>query len=99
MTPLNRSTLVALSLAFALAQGACAWMMPSDPYMDAKVVKSIDVPAGLDTPTPDPNLSVPDGDTAAIPIEGGHRPPNAAPALQDEPRVDAVKADVAPEGK
>ena len=86
---LKRSTLVALSLTFALAQGACAWMMPSDPYMDTKVVKNIEVPTGLDAPTPDPNLSVPEGDTAAIPIEGGHRPPNAAPALQDEPRVDA----------
>ena len=93
MTLLNRSALVALSLAFALAQGACAWMMPSDPYMDAKVVKNIVVPSGLDTPTPDPNLSVPDGDATAIPIEGGHRPPNAAPALQDEPRVDAAKTD------
>ena len=88
MTLLNRSALVALSLAFALAQGGCAWMMPSDPYMDAKVVKNIEVPSGLDTPTPDPNLSVPDGNTAATPIEGGHRPPNAVPALQDEPRVD-----------
>ena len=95
MTHLNRSILVALSLAFALAQGACAWMMPSDPYMNAQVVKNITVPTGLDTPTPDPNLSVPDGNTAAIPIEGGHRPPNAAPALQDEPR-DAVKTDTPP---
>jgi len=93
MTLLNRSTLVALSLAFALAQGACAWMMPSDPYMDAKVVNNIEVPAGLDQPTPDPNLSVPAGDAATIPLEGGHRPPVAAPALQNEPRVDAVKTD------
>ena len=92
MTLLNRSIFVALTLAFALGQGACAWMMPSDPYMDAKVVKNIDVPAGLDAPTPDPNLNVPKGDTAAVPIEGGHRPPAAAPALNDEPRVDAVKA-------
>lgn len=93
MTLLNRSTLLALSLAFALAQGACAWMMPSDPYMDAKVVKNIEVPTGLDAPTPDPNLNVPEGDTASAPIEGGHRPPIAAPALQNEPRVDAVKTD------
>ncbi len=98
MTQLNRSTLVALSLAFALAQGACAWMMPSDPYMNAKVVKNIEVPAGLDQPTPDPNLSVPAGDTSATPIEGGFRPPVAAPALQNEPRVDAEKTD-APAGK
>ena len=93
MSLLNRSTFLALSLAFALAQGACAWMMPSDPYMDAKVVKNISVPSGLDAPTPDPNLDVPDGDTSSVPIEGGHRPPAAAPALQDEPRVDAVKTD------
>ena len=93
MTPSNRSYFAALTLAFALGQGACAWMMPSDPYMDAKVVKNIDVPAGLDAPTPDPNLNVPEGDTAAVPIDGGHRPPVAAPALHDEPRVDAVKAD------
>ena len=98
MTHFNRTTLVALSLAFALAQGACAWMMPSDPYMDAKVVKNIDVPTGLDAPTPDPNLDVPEGDTSAVPIEGGHRPPIAAPALQDEPRADAVKTDT-PAGK
>ena len=98
MTLLTRSTVIALSLAFALAQGACAWMMPSDPYMNAKVVKNIEVPTGLDTPTPDPNLSVPEGDTSAVPLEGGHRPPVAAPALQDEPRVDAVKTD-APAGK
>ena len=98
MTQLNRSTLVALSLAFALAQGACAWMMPSDPYMNAKVVKNIEVPSGLDQPSPDPNLSVPVGDTAEIPVKGGHRPPAAAPALQNEPRVDAEKTD-APAGK
>ena len=93
MTLLNRSTVIALSLAFALAQGACAWMMPSDPYMNAKVVKNIEVPTGLDTPTPDPNLNVPEGDISAMPLDGGHRPPVAAPALQDEPRVDAVKTD------
>ena len=93
MTFVNRSTVVALSLAFALAQGACAWMMPNDPYMDAKVVKNIEVPAGLDNPTPDPNLNVPEGDTSAMPLEGGHRPPVAAPALQNEPRVDAAKTD------
>ena len=93
MTLFKRSFLVALSLAFTLAQGACAWMMPSDPYMNAKVVKNIEVPTGLDTPTPDPNLNVPEGDASAVPLEGGHRPPTAAPALQNEPRVDAVKTD------
>lgn len=98
MTLSKRSTIIALSLAFALAQGACAWMMPSDPYMNAKVVENMKVPTGLDTPTPDPNLNVPEGDTSAVPLEGGHRPPVASPALQDEPRVDAVKVD-APAGK
>jgi hypothetical protein len=93
MTVLNRLSLVALGAIFVLSQSGCAWMLPSDPYMDAKVVKSIDVPAPLDAPTPDPNLSIPEGEVASKAMLGGHLPPAAAPALQDEPRVDEPVVD------
>jgi uncharacterized lipoprotein len=79
---LLRHTLIISTIFCALAHSGCAWMLPDDPYLQAKSAKAIEVPAGMDAPTPDPNLAVPEGEIAPKVLAEGHLPPSisAAPA-------------------
>jgi uncharacterized lipoprotein len=83
---LARHTLILSTLLYALAQSGCAWVLPDDPYLEAKPAKAIEVPSGMDAPTPDPNLTIPQGEIAPKVLTEGHLPPNApaAPAVPDK---------------
>lgn len=71
LTRLGAIVLASMSLGL----GACAWITPDDPYLQAKSVPLLEVPPALDSPSPDPNLTVPVGEIAEKPIKGGHLPP------------------------
>lgn len=68
----------AVMASLSLTLAACSWILPADPYLQAKNVPPLAVPESLDSPSPDPNLAVPTGEIAAKPIKGGHMPPNDA---------------------
>ena len=70
--------LAALVAPLCLGLTACSWVMPDDPYLQAKSVPPLKVPEPLDSPSPDPNLVVPEGEIADKPIKGGHTPPTEA---------------------